>query len=40
MGGGIPDWMGSLPISPDGRWMLFAQMDEFSSDLMMVENWR
>jgi hypothetical protein len=35
-----PVWMGGLPISPDGRWMLFAQMDEYSSDLMMVENWR
>ena len=33
-------WNGGLPISPDGRWMLFAQMDEFSSDLMMVENWQ
>ena len=35
-----PDWMGGLSASPDGRWLLFAQMDEFSSDLMMVENWQ
>ena len=33
-------WMGGLPVSPDGRWLLFAQIDEISSDLMMVENWR
>ena len=35
-----PGSMGGLPVSPDGRWLLFAQMDELSSDLMMVENWR
>jgi WD40-like Beta Propeller Repeat len=35
-----PGLMGGLPVSPDGRWLLFAQMDELSSDLMMVENWR
>ena len=33
-------WMGGLPVSPDGRWLLFAQTDEISSDLMLVENWR
>jgi Tol biopolymer transport system component len=36
----IPNYVGGLSISPDGRWLLFPQMDEFSSDLMMVENWR
>jgi Tol biopolymer transport system component len=35
-----PAWMGGLPVSPDGRWLLFTQLDEISSDLMMVENWR
>lgn len=35
-----PWWMGGLPVSPDGRWLLFTQLDELSSDLMMVENWR
>jgi len=34
------DWIGGLPVSPDGKWMLFAQLDEVSSDLMMVENWQ
>ena len=33
-------WMGGLPVSPDGRWLLLPQVDEVSSDLMMVENWR
>jgi Tol biopolymer transport system component/DNA-binding winged helix-turn-helix (wHTH) protein len=33
-------WMPGFPVSPDGRWLLFAQTDEISSDLMMVENWR
>lgn len=35
-----PEWMGGLPVSPDGRWLLFAQLDSLSSDLMMIENWR
>lgn len=33
-------WMGGLPVSSDGRWLLFSQQDEQSSDLMMIENWR
>jgi hypothetical protein len=28
-----------MPVSPDGRWMLFPQVDEQSSNLMMIENW-
>ena len=35
-----PGSMGGLPVSPDGRWLLFVQLDELSSDLMLVENWR
>jgi Tol biopolymer transport system component len=27
-----------LAISPDGRWLLFAQMDQSGSDVMLVEN--
>ena len=36
----IPDWAGGLPVSSDGKWLLFPQVDERSSDLMMIENWR
>jgi hypothetical protein len=32
--------MGGLPVSSDGKWMLFSQLDEQSSDLVMIENWR
>jgi Tol biopolymer transport system component len=35
-----PGWMGGLPVSSDGKWLLFSQVDEQSSDLMMIENWR
>ena len=35
-----PDWIGGLPVSGDGKWLLFPQVDEQSSDLMMIENWR
>jgi hypothetical protein len=32
-------WVGSMPVSSDGRWMLYPQLDESSSNLMMIENW-
>ena len=31
---GDPAW------SPDGRWLLYSQSDQFSGDLMLVENFR
>ena len=32
-------WNG-LAVSPDGKWLLFSQLDAISSDLMLVENFR
>jgi Tol biopolymer transport system component/DNA-binding winged helix-turn-helix (wHTH) protein len=29
-----------LAVSPDGRWILYVQMDHLGSDLMLVENFR
>ena len=29
-----------LALSPDGRWLLYAQMDRAGADLMLVENFR
>jgi hypothetical protein len=33
-------WMGGLPVSPDGRYLLFAQTDGVSSDLIRADNWQ
>ncbi len=30
----------TLAVSPDGRWILYAQLDEAESDIMLVENFR
>ena len=35
-----PDWIGGIPVSKDGKWLLFPQVDQQSSDLMLIENWR
>ena len=32
--------LGDLAISPNGRTILYSQMDEGGSDLMLVENFR
>jgi hypothetical protein len=29
-----------LAISPDHRWLLFSQVDQSGSDIMLVENFR
>jgi Tol biopolymer transport system component/DNA-binding winged helix-turn-helix (wHTH) protein len=36
----LPLWIGGMPVSSDGKWLLFPQMDQQSSNLMMIENWR
>jgi Tol biopolymer transport system component len=35
-----PQWIGEMPVSRDGKFMLYPQVDSASSDLMMIENWR
>lgn len=29
-----------LAISPDNRWLLYTQMDQRGSDIMLIENFR
>ena len=36
----MTDYIGTMPVSNDGKWMLFPHVDEKSSNLMMIENWR
>lgn len=35
----VPQWVGGMPVSSDGKWLLFPQLDERSGDLMLIENW-
>jgi len=35
----LPGWIGGMPVSTVGRWLFFPQLDEESSNLMMIENW-
>ena len=35
-----PVWIGGLPVSSDGKYLLYTQVDERSSNLMMIENWQ
>jgi len=35
-----PGWIGGMPVSRDGKFMLYPQVDSASSDLMMIGNWR
>ncbi len=32
--------LGGLPVSPDGSYLLYTQIDKHSSNLMLIENWR
>ena len=34
-----PEWIGGMPVTSGGKYMLFPQVDEQSSNLMMIENW-
>lgn len=31
---------GGLSVWPDGRWMLYSQVDEVNSDIMVVDHFR
>jgi len=36
-----PDaWDPGLAVSPDGRWILYSQVDQLGIDVMLVENFR
>jgi hypothetical protein len=31
-------WNSGLAVSPDGQWVLYSQIDQSGSDIMLVEN--
>jgi hypothetical protein len=33
-------WIPSLAVSPDGKHLLYTQIDQQGSDLMLMENFR
>jgi hypothetical protein len=33
-------WNSGLAVSPDGQWVLYPQIDQSGSDIMLVENFR
>jgi Tol biopolymer transport system component/DNA-binding winged helix-turn-helix (wHTH) protein len=35
----LPLWIGGMPVSSDGKWLLFPQVDQQSGNLMVIENW-
>jgi Tol biopolymer transport system component/predicted Ser/Thr protein kinase len=34
------NWFSNLAISPDGRWILYTQLDQGGNDIMLVENFQ
>ena len=34
----LRSWIGGLSASPDGRWIIYSQVDESTSDIMLVEH--
>jgi Tol biopolymer transport system component/DNA-binding winged helix-turn-helix (wHTH) protein len=36
----LPTMAGGLTISPDGRWLIWPQLDQVGSDIMLMENFR
>ena len=35
-----PPWIGGMPVSRDGKWMLVPQEDQSSSGIMMMQGWK